>query len=153
MRNIIDSIYAKKDKFSVIIRGAQKLNPFVTDLLGTLNSNRGFIDDHNGKKTDLNEISGLIFRYTLGGGVDICPAYRSHFCMNPLYIEGEDVHLSTCSVAGTLKPCRDPESAQEAIQEYYDYNMEYGTGIDHAGTLSLLFLPIENFNWDSQLMD
>jgi hypothetical protein len=81
----------------------------------------GFVDDHNGKLVQIDEL--LVWGYTpedagseAAQGLEVCPAYSGIFCINPLY-KGADgkVHLHTSSVGFTIQP-KKGESLVDAIR-------------------------------------
>lgn len=102
---------------------------YAQEIIEKITEDGGYIDDHRSNTSDKDKINHApaYLLYARGNRIYVCPAPETNvgFCLNPLYIDGDDgkVHLSRMSVGGTLRLHGD-DSMSGLKMAIYNYNNE-----------------------------
>ena len=84
----------------------------------------GYIDDHTGKSKHPEFLVILCKPGHHYGDVNICPAEKTNFCLNPLYEEADGtIHLSKCQIGSGIM--FGIECEYDAQLQMKQYNFEH----------------------------
>ena len=114
MENTTNAIISQKDLANV------------ANIIIALEAQKQYIDTHNHrnvvKRAGVDYIGYVLLHDIRRNEHYICPAFKNHFSLNPLYLEDGKLYLETGSVGGVVNMAS--QSIEEAILEYNTIHAE-----------------------------